>query len=288
MRWLLTWGLLLGLPCLGAQATPYQEWLEFKEEFALQAAGPTGMYAIQDMLELNPGEAAYLLPANSIDGIRWSTQSRDDHVARIDFQANEAMVAGAGLQGGDLLQMKDRQLLLPNGLTVRASFLNDKSLKLWLYDPKLVAQRKFKGLAYFPYDPRGVVQGVFRRNEIPVAVSYLDSRDHAGTMYVVGDLQVQIDGKKHDLKAFSYKKAWNEIDGLMLLLRDRTSGKTTYGGGRVVEVPFPKGAPPTTMAVNLNMAYSFLCAHSEFYNCPLILANRVDAELNYGEKYSPP
>ncbi len=35
------------------------------------------------------------------------------------------------------------------------------------------------------------------------------------------------------------------------------------------------------------MAYSFLCAHSEFYNCPLVLTNRVDADLTYGEKFPP-
>jgi uncharacterized protein (DUF1684 family) len=89
------------------------------------------------------------------------------------------------------------------------------------------------------------------------------------------------------LDAFSYKNEWSDIDAVMLLVKDRTSGKTTYGGGRVVEVAFPKGTPPETMNVNFNMAYSFLCAHSEFYNCPLVLAGRIDAELDYGEKYPP-
>jgi hypothetical protein len=37
----------------------------------------------------------------------------------------------------------------------------------------------------------------------------------------------------------------------------------------------------------INTAYSFLCAHSEYYNCPLVLTNVIDTELNYGEKYPP-
>jgi uncharacterized protein (DUF1684 family) len=160
-------------------------------------------------------------------------------------------------------------------------------LKLWLYNPKLVAKRDFNGLAYFPYDPKGLVPAKFHRNDVPRGVNYLDSRDHAGVMYVVGSLEMQIDGKPYELKAFSYKNAWSDIDGVLLLVRDRTSGKTTYGGGRVVEVAFPKGEPPQTVTVNFNMAYSFLCAHSQFYNCPLILAAPIDAELNYGEKYPP-
>ncbi len=106
-------------------------------------------------------------------------------------------------------------------------------------------------------------------------------------MYVVGTIQMQIAGKPYDLKAYSYKRTWDKIDALLLLLKDRTSGKTTYGGGRVVDIHIPPGAPPPTVTVNLNMAYSFLCAHSDYYNCPLVLTNKIDAELSYGEKYPP-
>ena len=71
------------------------------------------------------------------------------------------------------------------------------------------------------------------------------------------------------------------------MLRDRTSGKTTYSGGRVVDIHIPKGTPPQTITFDLNTAYSFLCAHSEYFNCPLVLVNRVDEELRFGEKYPP-
>jgi uncharacterized protein len=54
-----------------------------------------------------------------------------------------------------------------------------------------------------------------------------------------------------------------------------------------VDIAIPKGAPPATVTFDLNMAYSFLCAHSDFYNCPLVLTNRVDADLTFGEKYPP-
>jgi hypothetical protein len=47
------------------------------------------------------------------------------------------------------------------------------------------------------------------------------------------------------------------------------------------------GKPPQTVTLNLNMAYSFLCAHSNFYNYPLVLTNYVDVPLEYGEKYPP-
>lgn len=286
MRRLLYWTLFLCLPCLAGEIAPYQEWLTFKEEFADYAAGQTGMYAIQDMLELNPGQAAYLAPAKSTEELRWSKNAHERPVASVEYKDQKATISGAGIRRSDLLQLEDQLLQLPNGLTVAVT-RRSGPLKVWLYNPKLPAQRNFKGLAYFPYDAQGVVIGAFHRNDNPTAVSYLDSREHAGIMYVMGTLAVQIDGRKYDLKAYSYSKAWNEIEALLFLLRDKTSGKTTYGGGRVVEVHFPKGAPPATIRLNLNTAYSFLCAHSDYFNCPLVLANVVDAELNYGEKHPP-
>ena len=211
----------------------------------------------------------------------------------VEYKNGQLLLSGPSLPQADLLQVTGRQLPLPGGLIVKASPLRGQTLKLWLYNPALPAQRQFKGLAYFPYDPRGEVQGTFRRNEVPVPVNYLDSRDQQGVMYDVGSVAVQIEGQPYSLKAFSYKKSWDEFDELLVLLKDRTSGKTTYGGGRVVDVPLPKGAkdpkgaPVQALTVNLNMAYSFLCAHSGFYNCPLVLTSYVDADLNFGEKYPP-
>jgi hypothetical protein len=278
---------LLGFSCLAAETTPYQDWLEFQKEFAEEAAGPAGMYAIQDMLEIDPGETAYLLPGKTAGEARWSKSANPAALASVEYRDKRATLSGQGIQTTDLLKLKEPFHALPNGLNVRASVLRERLLKVWLYNPKLVQQRKFKGLSFFPYDPQGVIKATFQRNDAPVAVNYLDSREAAGTMYVVGTLRMQLAGKPYDLKAYSHKKNWDEINALLLLLRDRTSGKTTYGGGRVVDIHIPAGAPPQAVTVNLNTAYSFLCAHSEYYNCPLVLTNNIDAELRYGEKYPP-
>jgi len=278
--------IFFALPCFAAEPAGYQEWLQFKQELAELAGGPTGMYAIQDMVELNAGEMAYL-PANKTSNLRWSKTPLPATLIAVEYLDKHALASGPGRQPSDLLELKGKTLPLGHGLAVKGTLLRDKTLKLWLYDAKLPAQRKFVSLDYFPYDPKGRITAPFRRNEKPVAVSYLDSREQAGTMYEVGVLDAVIDGKQQPLKTFSYRNDWDDIDALLLLLRDRTSGKTTYGGGRVVEISIPKGAPPATMTFDLNMAYSFLCAHSDSYNCPLVLTNRIDADLTYGEKYPP-
>jgi hypothetical protein len=279
--------LFFSLTCVAAQTGRTQEWLAFQEQFKTLAAGPTGFYAAQDMQEINPGGTVHLPAAQTLAGIRWAKGTAADALATVEYGNGQMVLSGPGIQSSDLLQLKGRQLPLPNGLIVKVSSFHGQTLKLWLYNPTLPAQRNFKGLAYFPYDANGELQAAFHRNDAPAAVNFLDSRGQQGVMYVVGSVDVLIAGKTHTLKTYSYKKSWDEIDVLLVLLRDRTSGKTTYGGGRVVDVAVPKGAPPETLTLNLNMAYSFLCAHSNFYNCPLVLTSDVDADLNFGEKYPP-
>jgi hypothetical protein len=278
--------LLVFLPARGEDTKHYRDWLAFKKAFAQEVSGPTGIYAIQDMVELDAGESAYL-PSGQLDDLRWTKGTVPASIAQVHFKDRHAQIRGPDIQARDLLQPIGEAFALPNGLWVRGTLLRDEALKLWLYDPALPARKGFKSLDYFPYDPRGVITGTFRRSEQPVTMSYLDSRQQAGTMYVVGTLQVRIEGRTYDLKTYSYRNQWKDVDALLLLLRDRTSGKTTYAGGRVVDLHIPKGSPPQTITFDLNTAYSFLCAHSEYFNCPLVLANNLDVALQFGEKHPP-
>jgi hypothetical protein len=278
--------LFVFLPAHADDSKHYQDWLAFKKAFAEEVGGPTGIYAIQDMLELDPGKSAYL-SSGGVDSLRWAKTAPSTTIAQVQFKDRRALIRGPGIEERDLLLPAGEALALPNGLTVRGTLLRGEILKLWLYNPKLPARKGFEALDYYPYDSRGVITGTFRPNEQPTKMSYLDSREQAGTMYVVGTLQARVEGKTYDLKAYSYRNDWNQIEALLLLLRDRTSGKTTYGGGRVVDIHVPKGSPPRTITFDLNTAYSFLCAHSEYFNCPLVLANNLDVELKFGEKYPP-
>ncbi len=289
MRWLLLCAAFCTFPVAAATTTPRQEWEAFRENALLYAGGPRGLYAIQHMIELDPGETAFLPATGSVYDLRWSKTPVAHPVARVEHgRDGKVMIDGIGIATTDLTQAPDRALELPNGLLARVTPLGPTTLKLWLVNPRLPALRRFKGLSHYPFDPRGVIVGTFHRDEAPKPVSYLDSRDRAGVMYVVGTLDVDIGGKAHTLKAYSYVSDWAAIEGILLLLKDETSGRTTYGGGRVAQVEFPRGAPPRRMRVNLNTLYSFLCAHSEYFNCPLMLTDRVAAALPYGERHAPP
>jgi len=274
-------------PALPQEKVGYESWLEYKRELTDYAGGPAGYYSIQDMRELNPGESVCLPASPPIEKIIWSGQGIKNALLCLSYQNHEAMVSGRSIPATDLLKQPDSKMQIGEHLIVRASFLHETALKVWLYNSDQPSRRKFKSLTFFDYDPKGVIHGTFHRNATPVAVSYLDSRSEEGTMYVIGTLSAQIEGRDNELKVFSYRSSWSDIDAGLILMQDLTSGVTTYGGGRVVDVFFPKGAPPEQMTVDFNRAYSFLCAHSSFYNCPVVLVNHIDAELPYGEQFPP-
>lgn len=287
MRWILLLALFLTSAASARELTPFQEWLSFTQGAAFNAAGPIGMYAAQDMKEVQPGESLHLPPAKTPALLRWSPTRVAKPILTISYKDSRAIVSGPGIAATDLLKQPGRQMTLANQLTVRATSLGRTTLKIWLYNPALVVQRGFRGLDFFPYDPKAMTKATFAQNAKPTPVNYLDSRDHAGTMYVVGQVKLPFAGAIHTLRAYSYQSNWADIETLLLLFKDRTSGKTTYGGGRVIELRIPKGTPPKSLAVDLNRAYSFSCAHSEFYNCPLALTDRLGVAIPHGEKYPP-
>jgi len=99
-------------------------------------------------------------------------------------------------------------------------------------------------------------------------------------------VKFKLGGKNYSFKAYSYEETWETMKHMMFFIKDLTTGKTTYGGGRVVEFDTPKEFKENNIEVNFNRAYAFLCAHSKFYNCPLVLTDKIQSKLEYGEKTS--
>ncbi len=94
---------------------------------------------------------------------------------------------------------------------------------------------------------------------------------------------------------------WGDLDawwlasyggGLWVPVRDRTSGSTSYGGGRYL-LDTVKGADLGSTAdgrlvIDLNFLYAPSCAHDEAWACPLAPpGNVLDVEVMAGELLRP-
>ncbi len=92
---------------------------------------------------------------------------------------------------------------------------------------------------------------------------------------------------------------WQEVDNSLLVLAstkrndpslfipflDKTSGETTYGGGRYLDVEPPQRGK---IILDFNKAYNPYCAYMEGYTCPFPpKENRLKIAIEAGEKSFP-
>jgi uncharacterized protein (DUF1684 family) len=74
-------------------------------------------------------------------------------------------------------------------------------------------------------------------------------------------------------------------DTYSILFRDATSGKTTYGGGRYLELD-PKLIKENRAVLDFNAAYNPYCAYNANFACPLPpKENNLPIAIEAGEQY---
>ncbi len=89
---------------------------------------------------------------------------------------------------------------------------------------------------------------------------------------------------RFERNGISYKlDATLEGDDLFIVFADKTSGLTSYGGGRFLYAKVPKVG--NTVELDFNKAYNPPCAFTDFATCPLPPdQNKLELEILAGEK----
>jgi uncharacterized protein len=147
-------------------------------------------------------------------------------------------------------------------------------------------RRGFTGLTYAPYDPA-------LRWTLPVDTSVDPARRDVptGTDGVVSFERV---GRLHLPDGRGGLDVWwlrGYGGGVFVPLRDATSGRSTYGGGRylldTVKGADLGGAPDGgALVIDLNFAYQPSCAYDPAWACPLASpGNTLPGEVVAGELY---
>jgi len=134
---------------------------------------------------------------------------------------------------------------------------------------------RFQGLDYYPYNPDAVVEGGFEpADEVREEIEHTGGSRRA--YRVAGWVTVDLDDATYRLTV---------LDGgdgdLFVPIRDATSGRSTYEGGRYVPVT-PSG--PTVM-VDFNLAQNPWCVYDEEFSCPLPPSgNLISKDIEAGER----
>ncbi len=100
-----------------------------------------------------------------------------------------------------------------------------------------------------------------------------------------GILHFEIDSVELQLSAYRNLDLLRDPDyedELFVPYTDETSGMTTYGGGRYVELEVPEGGKAI---VDFNRAYNPYCVYSDRYSCPIPpKENHLEVEIRAGAR----
>jgi uncharacterized protein (DUF1684 family) len=148
------------------------------------------------------------------------------------------------------------------------------------------ARKLFKGIHFFPFDGKYVVNAKFVKtpNEKPFQMS--TSSGMRKTYIKYAEVIFTLDEKEYKLSVYQSQDLLQSAeykDYLFIPFTDATSGNETYEGGRYVDLNIPQS---DHILINFNKAYHPYCAYTEGYNCPIPPAeNTLPVKVEAGVRF---
>ena len=146
-------------------------------------------------------------------------------------------------------------------------------------DTESRTRREFKGLEYYPIDPKWRIEARFEPYQPPKMIPITNVLSMTDDETSPGALAFEVDGKTYRIDPILEK---GETD-LFVMIADETTGRETYGAGRYLYVSPPDAAGK--VVIDFNKSYSPPCAFTNFATCPLPpRQNHLPFRIEAGEK----
>jgi len=243
------------------------------ERHALRGPGPAYVHADQAGVRIARQKGGEALALRAAGPGRWMWERGRGEVAAAVLGADRALDPGP---------IEQPAVFRLGRFSVMAQPSPD-GLVLMIHDAEREELRRFRGLSYFPPDRRFAVSAQLERSTKSEQIVIPTTLNLTKTYHRHGTLRFAIDGKSCALTA--YRQVGSRSKKLFVPFRDATSGKTTYGGGRYLDLEEPKA---NKVVVDFNRAYNPMCTFSSAYNCPIPPAeNRLRVAIEAGEKSDP-
>ncbi|HVR40281.1 MAG TPA: DUF1684 domain-containing protein [Thermoanaerobaculia bacterium] len=146
-------------------------------------------------------------------------------------------------------------------------------------DPENEARTHFKGLDYFPVDPKWRIEAKFEPYNPPKKVAIVDVLGQTNEETSPGAIVFTVDGQTVRIDPILEQGAKD----FFIIIKDATSRDATYPAGRYLYASPP--GPDGKVIVDFNKAYNPPCAFTPFATCPLPPPqNRMPFRIEAGEK----
>lgn len=148
--------------------------------------------------------------------------------------------------------------------------------------------KSFEGLDFFPIDTSFIVTAkLIRTSDAPI-FQMATTTDRKPLYKEYGVLHFSLKNSQHKLTIYQSQDDLKDEkfkDYLFLPFTDDTSGETSYGGGRYMDVKISDIKDDNTIILNFNNTYNPYCAYNENYSCPITpRKNHLDIAITAGIK----
>ncbi len=149
---------------------------------------------------------------------------------------------------------------------------------LRIKDSQAQTRKDFTQIDYYPATEKFRIEGEFVAYNPPKEIEIINVLGLLNKEPSIGFVKFTVDGKAFQLDAL------DAGDEMFIIFADRTSGRTTYGPGRFLDVPKPKNNT-NHVIIDFNKAYNPPCAFNDYSTCPLPPhQNRIRVFIEAGEK----
>ncbi|MTE12149.1 DUF1684 domain-containing protein [Nocardia aurantiaca] len=253
-----------------------QQWAAFRAERADWARQPLGWLSLTGLHWLGEQD-------ETIDGLpgRWHADGENVHVSVESEESGLLSLDGAPIASSAVLTPGEGA----PGLEVRTGdrlievIRRTGQFALRIHDPASPTLAAFTEIPVYPPDPKWVVTGLFEPFDearvVTTGAVVEGLRHHHNAS---GSVTVTLDGVARRLVVFG-----SPAHGLHVLFTDATSGVTTYGGARRLDLSEPDA--DGTVLLDFNRAVNLPCAFTDYATCPLAPAeNRLPLAVAAGEQ----
>jgi uncharacterized protein len=285
-------------PTPAAPLEPRAEAESFRREREARLRAPDGWLSLVGLHWLHPGENRF---GGAPDDEVRMPPSVPAHAGKLFVDAGGvrveiapgviATVGGKPLPAGARLPLRtDAGDAQPDIVTLGQATLQvivrGDRVGARLKDPDSAARRRFAGLDWYPIAPAFRVTARLEAHEAPVKLVVPDASGGHQELVSPGTLTFTLGGHAQRLDPV--------VDGddpgnLLVVFRDATSGRQTYGAGRFVRARRLPDASGGGWVLDFNQAYAPPCAFTPYATCPLPPPqNRLGLAVTAGERISGP
>ncbi len=272
-------------------ATP-KEWKKWTKDLSKKYQEPFSSPSITHHIYLkNVGEKVFLKTSGNYP--RFQRQCEDCPLAlRRQDDAKIFIQEDDQKQAIELPVEKPTAVLKDEQYFLSAYHYKDEGqVRVFVHDLKQSGIEKKRNRDFFSYSPTYKVQTEWHWLDQPKDVTIQRSDGSSKTMQKVALLKGNLLDQPVELSVYNFSSddSYKDEAVTMLLYRDYSNGKKTYGAGRFLNVEFPQKIKQLkdgdAISVDFNFSYNPPCAVSTGFHCPLP-QDMVKTSVEAGEAYT--